>query len=41
LVHDITAEGDIWESRKNLENVGDLSREFKKEYSKDSGEVRQ
>ena len=29
-----TAEGDTWESRKNLQNAGDLLREFKEEYCK-------
>jgi len=33
-------EGDTWESRENLENAGDLLREFKKKYSRDSREVR-
>ena len=36
-----TMEGDTWESRENLQNAGDLLREFKEEYSKDSREVRQ
>ena len=35
-----TVEGDTWESRKNLQNAGDLLREFKKEYNRDRREVR-
>jgi len=35
-----TAEEDTWKSRENLENTGDLLREFKQEYSKDNREVR-
>ena len=35
-----TAEGDTWESRENLQNAGDLLREFKEEYSRDNREVR-
>jgi len=35
-----TAEGDTWESRENLQNAGDLLREFEKEYSRDDKEVR-
>ena len=34
------AEGDTWESRENLQNAGDLLREFKEEYNRDSREVR-
>ena len=34
------AEGDTWESRENLENAGDLLREFKEEYGRDNREVR-
>ena len=34
-------EGNTWESRENLENVGDLLREFEKEYRRDHREVRQ
>ena len=34
------AEGDTWESRENLQNAGDLLREFEEEYSRDSREVR-
>jgi len=36
-----TVEGDIWESRKNLQNAGELLREFEEEYGKDNREVRQ
>ena len=36
-----TAEGDTWESRENLQNAGDLLREFKEEYRRESREVRQ
>ena len=35
------AEGDTWESRENLQNAGDLLREFEKEYGRDDREVRQ
>jgi len=35
-----TAEGDTWESRENLQNAGDLLREFEKEYNRDGREVR-
>jgi len=35
-----TAESDTWESRENLQNAGDLLREFEKEYRRDSREVR-
>jgi len=35
------AEGDIWESRENLQNAGDLLREFEEEYRRDNREVRQ
>ena len=34
-------EGNTWESRENLENAGDLLREFEEEYRKDHREVRQ
>ena len=34
------AEGDTWESRENLENAGDLVREFEEEYGRDGQEVR-
>jgi len=36
-----TAEGDTWESRENLQNAGDLLKEFEEEYNRDSREVRQ
>ena len=36
-----TAEGDTWESRKNLENAGDLLKEFEEEYKRDHRKVRQ
>ena len=35
-----TAEGNTWESRENLQNTGDLLREFKEEYRRDQREVR-
>ena len=35
-----TAEGDTWENIENLQNAGDLLREFEEEYSRDSREVR-
>ena len=35
-----TAEGDTWESQENLQNAGDLLREFEEEYSRDDREVR-
>jgi len=35
-----TAEGDTWENRENLQNTGDLLREFEEEYNTDSREVR-
>ena len=35
-----TAEGDTWESRENLQNAGDLLREFEEEYGRDNREVR-
>ena len=35
------AKGDTWESRENLQNIGDLLREFKEEYKRDQREVRQ
>ena len=34
-------EGDTWESRENLQNVGDLLREFEEEYGRNNREVRQ
>jgi len=36
-----TVEGDTWESRENLQNAGDILREFKEEYRRDNQEVRQ
>ena len=33
-------EGDTWESRENLQNAGDLLREFEEEYGRDNREVR-
>jgi len=36
-----TAEGDTWESRENLQNAGDLLKEFEEEYSRDGREIRQ
>jgi len=33
-------EGDTWESRENLQNAGDILREFKEEYSRDDKKVR-
>ena len=35
-----TAEGDTWESRKNLQNAEDLLKEFEEEYNRDRREVR-
>jgi len=35
-----TAEGDTWESRENLQNAGELLREFEEEYGKDNREMR-
>jgi len=35
-----TAEGDTWESRENLQNAGELLREFEEEYGRDNREVR-
>jgi len=35
-----TAEGDTWESRENLENTGDLLKEFEEEYGRDGQEVK-
>ena len=35
-----TAEGDTWESRENLRNAGDASKEFEEEYSRDNEKVR-
>ena len=35
-----TVEEDTWESRENLQNAGDLLREFEEEYSRDDREVR-
>ena len=37
---EFTAEGDTWESRENLQNAGDLLREFEEEYRRDNREVR-
>ena len=34
------AEEDTWESRENLQNAGDLLREFEEEYGRDNREVR-
>jgi len=34
------AEGDTWESRENLQNTGDLLKEFEEEYSRDNKKVR-
>jgi len=36
-----TVEGDTWESRENLQNAGDLLREFEEGYGRDNREVRQ
>ena len=38
---EFTAEGDTWESRENLQNTGELLREFEEEYGKDNREVKQ
>jgi len=35
-----TVEGDTWKSRENLQNTGDLLKEFKEEYRRDNREVR-
>ena len=35
-----TVEGDTWESRENLQNAGDLLREFEEEYGRYNREVR-
>ena len=35
-----TAKGDTWESRENLQNAGDILREFEEEYNRDNREVR-
>jgi len=35
-----TAEGDTWESQENLQNAGNVLKEFKEEYSRDNKEVR-
>jgi len=35
-----TVEGDTWESRENLQNAGDLLKEFEEEYGRDNREVR-
>jgi len=35
-----TAEGDTWESSKNLENVKELVEEFEREYGKEAEELR-
>jgi len=34
------AEGDTWKSRENLQNAGELLREFEEEYGRDNREVR-
>jgi len=34
-------EGDTWKSKKNLENVKELVKEFEREYGKEAEEVRQ
>jgi len=34
------AEGDIWESRENLENVKELVEEFEREYGEEAEELR-
>ena len=34
-----TVEGDTWENRENLQNAGDLLREFKEKYSRNNREV--
>ena len=34
------AEGDTWESRENLQNAGDILREFEEEYGRNNKEVR-
>ena len=36
-----TAKGDTWESKENLENIGDLLKELEEEYSRGNREVRQ
>ena len=33
-------EGDTWESKENLQNAGDLLREFEEKYGRDDREVR-
>ena len=35
-----TVEGDTWESSKNLENAGELLKEFEEEYDRNNREVR-
>ena len=35
-----TVEGNTWESRENLQNAGELLREFEEEYRRDNREVR-
>jgi len=35
-----TAEGDTWESRENLQNAGEVLREFEEEYGRDNRKVR-
>ena len=35
-----TVEGDTWESRENLQNAGDLLREFEEKYGQEDREVR-
>jgi len=34
------AEGNTWKSRENLQNAGDLLREFEEEYGRDNREFR-
>ena len=36
-----TAKGDTWKSRENLENVGDLLKEFEEKYNRNNRKVRQ
>jgi len=36
-----TVEGNTWESQENLQNTGDVLREFEEEYNRDNKEVRQ
>ena len=35
-----TAEGDTWKSKENLQNAGNLLREFEEEYGRDDREVK-